>query len=157
MAVVPGRKAGQAALKAAPEVLLPALGDVGLARLSCPSQEGNQKPALWCGRWWEALALLHSVPGSHFPSLSFHLLHLSTATWTCVCFPDTFSVLPSPLLSLADTQDPREALQRKEGRGTGSSSRSLEAVHEVPFVTPCAFDQPVKGSSRAKKIAEQCS
>lgn len=42
-----------------------------------------------------------------------------------MCFPDTFSVLPSS-----------------------------EGEERVPFITPCAFDQPVKGGSKVEKTKQ---
>lgn len=155
MAVVPGRKAGQAALKAPAEMFLTALVAVGLARLSCPRQEGNHTPAVWGissspagafrGRWWEALPLV-ILPQAH----------------TSPLFPSTFCTSPLPPGPVCAFQTPFLPflalcfpLADTQGREEEESLRAAEDLsrqqHKVPFGTPCAFDQPVKGSHKVKK------
>lgn len=152
MAVVSGRKGGQAALKAPPEMFLTALGAVGLPRLSCPRQEGNHTPALWGfssspggpfrGRWWEALALLTFCPRLTFP-LSFLPAFAPLHCHLDPCVLSRHLLCPSQPSAFPWQM-------HKEGRGEllGAAGGLSRQQHKVPFVTACAFDQPVKGSSR---------
>lgn len=160
-AAVPCRKAELADLKAPPETPITALEALGLARLStkplpswlvlCHSgsvshlQHGVSLPALcWLSEGGGGKPWL-------FPALSFHLVHFSIAACSCACFPDTFSDLPSSLLSPGRHTDPQETLQKGKGELLWLAGGLSRQQHKVPFVPPCAFDQSVEGDSTIKK------
>lgn len=91
--------------------------------------------------------------------------HVLPQARTSPLFPSTFSASPllpgsarafrtrlpsSPALRFP-LVDPQEALQKGKGESLGPVGGFSRQHHKVPFVTPCAFDQPVKGGSKVKK------
>ena len=91
--------------------------------------------------------------------------HILPQAHTSPLFPSTFSTSPllpgptrafqTPFLSSQalcfPLADPQEALQKRKGESLGLAGGLSRQQHKVPFVTPCAFDQPVKGGSEVKK------
>lgn len=144
------QKGRAAALKAPPETPVTALEGSG----SCPVPlRKGIAPLQPCG------GFQGEVVGS--PDSS----HVLPQARSSLLFPSTFSAspllpgsarafrtpLPSSPAFCFPLAVPQEALQKGKGESLGPAGGFSRQQHKVPFVTPCAFDQPVKGSSKVKK------
>lgn len=108
-----------------------------LPALSCPSQKVYHTLPAWgisSSPMWPLRESGGKPDSSHIlaqtctSTLSLLLFHFSIAAWSCICFPDTFSLLPN-----SPTRPSGSATER-EGRVTEQAGGLSGQQRKVPFV-----------------------